>query len=81
MQYIVKESNIKLRKKFYWEITNNFNLKVLMPITKYYYSVFPFVVDFDDESFWVCESITCCAAEAQNNRIITIKEFFKCIDK
>lgn len=81
MQYIVKESNIKLRKEFYRYINDKYNLKVLMPITKYYYSVFPFVVDLDEYNFWVCESITCCAAAAQNNRIITINEFFKCIDK
>ena len=80
MQYIIREGNINKRKEFYNYIISNYNLKVIMPITKYYYSVFPFVVDFDEKNFWVCESITCCAAAAQNNRIITINDFFKYIN-
>ena len=40
-------------------------------------SKFPFVVDHKDKVFWVCESVACCAAAAQNGILITVDEFEK----
>ncbi len=75
MQYIVQESDIDKRKEFFDYIVNNYPLDVHFPKEQMIYSNFPFIVDFDNNSFWVCESITCCACAAQNNRIITIDQF------
>lgn len=38
-------------------------------------SSFPFVIDFIDNAFWICESITCCACAAQSGKILTIEKF------
>ena len=40
-------------------------------------SIFPFVVDFKEKSFWICESVTCCAAAAACGSIINSEEFKK----
>ncbi len=75
MQYIVQESDISKRKEFFDYIVNNYNLVLHLSREEMISSNFPFVVDFDNNSFWVCESITCCACAAQRKRIITIDKF------
>ena len=76
-QYIIKENNYKKREEFYNYIVSNYNLKILYPYKKELFinSVFPFVVDFKDNTLWICESITSLACASQNGKIITIKEF------
>lgn len=74
-QYMVHDSDIFNRNAFYEYITNKYNLLVRMERDEMVGSKFPFVVDFKDNSFWVCESITCCACAAQKKRILTIDEF------
>ena len=80
-QYIIKESNVEERKKFYNYIISKYNFEVWNNEDVYYYSKFPFVVDFKEKKFWVCESITCCAAAQQGGVIISIGEFKKTINK
>ncbi len=74
-QYMVHDSDIFNRNAFYEYIINKYNLLVRMERDEMVGSKFPFVVDFKDKSFWVCESITCCACAAQKKRILTIDEF------
>ena len=78
-QYIVAESNPKEREAFYDYITNNYKLKITYPYTRkaFISSKFPFIVDFKEKTFWVCESITCLACASQNKRIISVNEFKK----
>ena len=38
-------------------------------------SKFPFVIDFKNNNFWICNSITCCALASSNKLIISIEEF------
>ena len=74
-QYIVSESDISKRRAFYKYINTKYNLKRYMNRYKMIHNKFPFVVDFNDNSFWVCESITCCACAQLNKQIITIEKF------
>ena len=76
-QFIVEENDIHKREDFYDYIVNKYDLKILYPYEKerFINSKFPFIVDFKEKNFWVCESITCCAMAAQNHVIITIDEF------
>ena len=76
-QYIVSESDINKRVLFYEEVMNHFKLKVLLPKEKMVNSKFPFVVDLIKKEFWVCDSITCCAAAASVGKIITTSDFKK----
>lgn len=76
-QFIVTESNKQKREEFYDYIKNNYNLENKYPYTKELFidSNFPFVIDFKENIFWVCNSITCLACATQNKLIITINEF------
>ncbi len=76
-QFIVRESDKDKRKEFYEYIHSNYKLEDLFYNKQNMidYNHFPFVVDFIEKKFWVCTSVACCAAAAQNNRIITIQEF------
>ena len=74
-QYMVHDTDISNRKAFYEYIKNKYNLKIRMTKKRMVQNKFPFVIDFIDNSFWVCESITCCACAAQNKKIITIEKF------
>ena len=57
-------------------IDNNYKLNKYFTKDYMIHSKFPFVIDFKDNSFWVCESITCCACAAQREKILTPREFF-----
>ncbi len=72
-QFIVQEKDIKKRKTFYSYLHNNFKLKD--NCENIIESTFPFVVDFNDNSLWVCSSITCLACASQSKKIISINEF------
>ena len=76
-QFIVTENDKEKRKYFYNYITNKYNFKIYYPYTKenFIKSNFPFVIDFKEKGFWVCESITCCAGATKN--ILTIDEYLK----
>lgn len=78
-QYIVQEDNKMKREQFYDFIIKNYDLKITYPYYKeeFINSNFPFVIDFKEKLFWICESITCCAAAAQRGVIFTIDEFKK----
>ena len=78
-QFIISESDKEKRGLFYDYITNNYKFKIWFPYTKekFISSEFPFVVDFEENSFWVCESITCCACAAQAKIIISISQFLE----
>ena len=80
-QYIVQESDKSKRKDFYDYIVNNYDLKISYPYSKVRFvnDNFPFVVDFKEKRFWICSSITCCAAAASNHAIITIDDFKKLV--
>ena len=76
-QYIVNVVSKEERKNFYEYIVNTYKLNMYYPFSKrrFINSNFPFVIDFKEKSFWVCESITCCACAAQTNNIFTINQF------
>ena len=74
-QYMVHDSDIFNRNAFYEYIINKYNLLVRMERDEMVGSKFPFVVDLKDKSFWVCESVTCCACAAQKKKILTIEKF------
>ena len=77
-QFIVSESDKSKRRKFYDYIMNKYNYEVIHHSREHMInSKFPFVVDHKNKVFWVCESIICCAAAAQNRVIITIDDFKK----
>ena len=78
-QYIVSEKDPKKREDFYNYIINNYNLKISYPYKKerFINNIFPFVIDFKENTFWICNSITSLACASQNKQIITIKEFKK----
>lgn len=77
MQYIVNESNIDKRKEFYNYIMNNYKIKNMDYKDNMINNKYPFVVDFDEKIFWICNSITCLACASQNKQIISIEEFKK----
>lgn len=76
-QFIVQESDKIKREEFYDYINETYNLNNWYPFKKesFVNSNFPFVVDFKEKSFWICDSITCCACAASTNSIINIDEF------
>ena len=78
-QFMVKESNKLKRSKFFDYITSKYDLYVEYPYFKedFVNNNFPFVIDFEDKSFWICESVTCCACAASNKVLFTIDEFMK----
>lgn len=82
-QFIVKESNKKNREEFYNFIKNNYELKNEYPYYKKLFvdSSFPFVIDFEEKIFWICDSVTCCACAASQNVMFTIDEFKKLVRK
>ncbi len=77
-QLIVQESDKVKRGQFFDYITNKYTFVVWYPYERkrFQESRFTFVVDFKEKSFWVCESITCCACAAQAGVIISIDEFY-----
>ena len=76
-QYIVLPKDKKERKDFYNYLMNNgyFDLEDYLE-ERYINSHFPFVIE-SDKSFWLCESVTCCACASQNKQIISCEEFLK----
>ena len=78
-QFIVFENDINKRKDFYDYINNRYNLDICYPYIKDYFikSKYPFVVDFTENKFWICESITCLACASQSGKIITINNFIE----
>ena len=76
-QYIVQESNINNRKEFYNYIINKYKLKTYTNKEYMINNKYPFVIDLNTKEFYILESITCCACAAQQDRIISIKEFKK----
>ena len=76
-QYIVQVHGTYKREKLFDYIINNYNLKICFSKEYMVNSVFPFVIDFAEKKFWVCESVTCCACAAQNNNILSLEDFYK----
>ena len=76
-QFIVRESDLVKREDFYNNIINFYELNIWYPYekAKFVNNKFPFVIDFKEKSFWICESITCCACAAQAKVMFTIDEF------
>ena len=78
-QFIVEEHDKLKREQFYNYINDKYNFNNWYPFEKeeFIESNFPFVVDFKEKSFWIVDSITCCACAAQAKVIISIDEFKK----
>lgn len=76
-QFIVKVAGKEERKAFYEYIMNTYKVEKWYPFfkRKFINNSFPFVVDFKEKSFWICDCITCCACAAQTNNIFTIDQF------
>ena len=81
-QFIVAESNKAKRKEFFKYIIDNYSLKIEYPYdeVEFIKSSFPFVVDFKEKAFWICNSITCLACASQAKLILSIDEFMKIND-
>ncbi len=75
-QYIVKVSSDD-REDFINYIVDNYNLKLETDIDEMINNKFPFVVDFNINLLWVCDSITCLACATQKGLIITVNDFLK----
>lgn len=81
-QFMVQVHNSKDRLDFYNYIHENYDLEEhFTSFEEITMSKFPFIVDFDDKSFWICNSITCCACAAQKNLILSVEDFKKKITK
>ena len=76
-QFIVKAAGKEERKAFYEYIMNTYKLEKHYPFFKrrFINNNFPFVVDFKEKSFWISESVTCCACAAQAGVIYTVDQF------
>ena len=79
-QYIVQINGLKERKDFYNYIKKNYKLKIHNSKYHMIISKFPFVVDFIEKDFWVCESITCCACAQQANKILSKEKFLEIVE-
>ena len=79
-QFIVKVAGKEKRKAFYEYIMNTYNLKKYYPFFKrrFIKSNFPFVIDFKEKSFWISDSITCCACASERHQILSNEEFKDC---
>ena len=75
-QYFVSVNGKKKRESFYDFIITKYDIKDLVE-DELIDGPFPFVVDFDENIFYICNSITCCACAAQSKKIISEKEFKK----
>lgn len=76
-QYMVQVVGKEERLDFYNFILNNFKIKRVESKKSMINSTFPFVVDFENNIFWVCNSITCCSLAQQNNKFLSKNEFKK----
>ena len=77
MQYIVSEKDINKRSELYDFIHSKFIIKDCQDKKYIVDNSFPMVVDLNECSLWVVNSITCLACAAQNKKIINIDEFKK----
>ncbi len=78
-QFIVTESDKSKREEFYYYIISKYKLDICYPYDKnrFIESNFPFVIDFKENSIWICNSITSLACASQSGKIITIDDFMK----
>ena len=78
-QFIVTESDKSKREEFYDYIISKYKLDICYPYDKnrFIESNFPFVIDFKENSIWICNSITSLACASQSGKIITIDDFMK----
>ncbi len=76
-QFIVNVAGKEERIAFYEYIVNTYKLDKYYPFFKrrFIKSNFPFVIDFKEKSFWICDSITCCACAASQGVIYTVDQF------
>ena len=78
-QFMVLAKDKKEWNSFYSYILENFNLKDGVYLNQDNH--FLFVVDFDKNNLWICNSITCCACASQANRIISVDDFKKIVER
>lgn len=80
-QYIVQSYDIEERNNFYHYLINNGYTPIEnFKNQNFINNKFPFVIE-DNKTFWICESITCCAAASCCKAIITIDKYFDIIKK
>ena len=82
MQYIVNENDLLKREEFYDYILNNYNMKISYPFNKERFidNHFPFVIE-SDNTFWICDSITCLACASSKKVIKTLNDYINVIEK
>ncbi len=78
-QFMINEFDKTKRGHFFDYIMNRYHFRLSFPFERKLFQeiTFPFVVDFEEKSFWVCRSVTCCACASQAKIIITIDEFME----
>lgn len=74
MQYIVQPQKEERNNFYLYLIENGYTPVDNYPQDYYINNRFPFVIE-DNNTFWICESITCCACAAQRKRIISVDSF------
>ena len=78
-QYIVQSHNTSERLCFYnYLITNGYVPVKNFQNQNFINNNFPFVIEAN-RTFWICQSITCCAAAASCGAIISIDDYFNII--
>ena len=77
-QYIVNLK--KEERKDFLDYIKQFKLKRKTSKKELINSNFPIVIDFNENQYYLLESITCCACAAQINRIITKEQFIETIE-
>ena len=79
-QYIVNSKDISERETLYnYLMDNGYQPVENFKHQEFINNTFPFVIE-SNQTFWICESITCCAAASSCNAIITIYDFFDYIN-
>ena len=75
-QIWIKSNSIKERQELY----NYFSMKkftIVLPEATIVCSNFPIVIDYDDNTLFICNSITACGIKESKKGIITYKDFIK----
>ena len=78
-QYIIKCSNKTERKELYdYLIENGYKPVENFKNRDFINNHFPFVIE-PNKTFWVCESVTCCAIASMRNIMITVNDYYEII--
>jgi hypothetical protein len=79
-QHIVRCKDNSERKLLYnYLINNGYEPVEIFKSQNFISNHFPFVIE-PNKTFWICESVTCCAAATSQGVMKTVDEFFDIIN-